>query len=307
MQIDPGLRDEIDRSIGAGPAGVPLDELLVRGHRAVVRRRALAGMGATFAAVTILGTTAALTGGAGAQSSAPPGYAGQPGTSTPVPTREAPPVLRTPSPREAQRAFARPLAELDDSGSLVLARKVRVVRRVDDPFASGGPETSVALELEHRRVRYWFVLHQEPDKTEWSAYVWPGDYEGTFDGWVAEQAPDRGGDSSAGDVDAWPGIPDLDLVTFAGSSGSLAPTTGVTILRQQTPVSVGEAFAGPGDETAAAKVETAEGERYYVLARRAAGGPAQYIAVAEADGGPTLESFLDLARSRYAEKGGGLL
>jgi hypothetical protein len=44
-----------------------------------------------------------------------------------------------------------------------------------------------------------------------------------------------------------------------------------------------------------------------VLARSLGSGAAQYIAVSAADGGATLDDFLDLARSRYAEGGGGLL
>jgi hypothetical protein len=113
--------------------------------------------------------------------------------------------------------------------------------------------------------------------------------------------------SSDGDQGDWPGIPDLDLVTFVGSTERLDPVAGVTILRQQAHVSVGDSFAGPNDQTAAAKVEAADGERYYVLARRVTGGAPQYIAVTEADGGPTLGSFLELARTRYDDNGGGLL
>jgi len=138
--------------------------------------------------------------------------------------------------------------------------------------------------------------------------MWSGDYDGSFDSWVAEQSTMVEGDpSSGGDQGDWPGIPDLDLVRFVGSTERLEPVAGVTILRQDAHVSVGDSFAGPNDQTAAAKVEAADGERYYVLARRITGGAPQYIAVTEADGGPTLGSFLDLARTRYADNGGGLL
>ena len=45
-----------------------------------------------------------------------------------------------------------------------------------------------------------------------------------------------------------------------------------------------------------------------MLARRPSdGSPPQYIAVTATDGGATLDDFLDYARERYAEGGGGLL
>jgi hypothetical protein len=96
-------------------------------------------------------------------------------------------------------------------------------------------------------------------------------------------------------------------VRFVEGTEQLRPVDGVRILRQRAHVSVGASFAAPADQTAAALVEAADGERSYVLARRSEGAPAQYIGVPEADGGPTLEAFLDLARTKYAEGGGGLL
>lgn len=309
MEADPGIRDEIDRSIGEGPHGIPVDELLTRGHRALIRRRLLTGAGATLAAVAIVGTTAVAVGGSGTDTGATPGYAEQPSATSVTPTSPPAPALRTPSQREAQRALMRPLARFDDRGRLVLVPQAQVVRRVDDPFASSAPGTSVALEVDYRRVRYWFVLYQGPDRaSESTAYMWSGDYDGSFASWVAEQSSIvQDAPSSSGSRGDWPGIPDLELVKFVGGTERLEPVAGVTILQQQAHVSVGDAFAGPDDQTAAAKVETADGDRYYVIARRIPGDAPQYIAVAEADGGPTLDSFLDLARTRYADNGGGLL
>jgi hypothetical protein len=309
LQADQEIRDEVDRSIGEGPPGVPVDDLLTRGHRALGRRRLLAGTGATLAVVAIVGGGAVALGGAGTQGSPAPRYAEQPSASPATPTSAPAPALRTPSQREANRALSLPLAKFDDRGRLVLAPQVEVVRRIDDPFGSRSPGTSVALELEYRRVRYWFFLYQAPDRSHWeTAYMWPGDYDGSFASWVEEQRPNQEDDPSSGEGQGeWPGIPDLDLVRFVGSSERLEPVAGVTILRQRAHVFVGESFAGPNGQTAAAKVETGDGERYYVIARRVAGGGPQYIAVTEADGGPSLSSFLDLARSRYADNGGGLL
>ena len=307
MQGDQGIRDEIDRSIGEGPHGVPVDELLTRGRRALVRRRLLEGTGATLAVVTIFGTTVVAVGGSGTHDSQAPAYAERPSASPMTPTSAAAPALRTPSQREADRALRRPLARFDDRGRLVLVPQAQVVRRIDDPFASTSPGTSVALELDYRRVRYWFVLYQAPDLSERTSYMWSGDYDGSFASWVGEQRTIVESEpSSGGGQGDWPGIPDLDLVRFLGSTERLAPVAGASILRQQADVSVGDSFAGPDDQTAAAKVEAADGKRYYVLARRVGGAP-QFIAVTEADGGRTLGSFLDLARTRYADNGGGLL
>ncbi len=309
MQADHRIRDEIDRSIGEGPHGVPVDELLTRGHRALVRRRLLTGAGATLAVVALFGTTAVVAGGPGTHTSRAPEYAERPSTSHVTPTSTPAPALRTPTQREARRAMNRPVARFDDRGRLVLVPAAQVVRRIDNPVAGSEPGKSVALELDYRRVRYWFALYQEPDRSGgWSSFMWSGDYDGSFASWVGEQFTiDESERSTGGGQDEWPGIPGLDLVRFAGGTDRLEPVAGVTILRQQVDVSVGDSFAGPNDQTAAAKVEAADGNRYYVLARRVTGGAPQYIAVTEADGGPTLDSFLDLARSRYADNGGGLL
>lgn len=309
MQADQGLRDEIDRSIGEGPHGVPVDELLTRGRRALVRRRLLAGTGATLAVVAIFGTTAVAVGGSGTHTSQAPGYAERPSASPITPTSAPAPALRTPSQREAQRAMERPLARFDGRGRLVLVPQAQVVRRIDNPIAGSEPGKSVALELDYRRVRYSFALYQAPDRAGgWSSFMWSGDFDGSFASWVGAQfIVEEDEPSPGGGQDEWPGIPDLDLVRFVGSTERLEPVAGVTILRQQAHVSVGDSFAGPNDQTAAATVAAADGERYYVLARRVTGGAPQYIAVTEADGGPTLDSFLDLARTRYADNGGGLL
>lgn len=133
-----------------------------------------------------------------------------------------------------------------------------MVRRIDNPFANSRPGKSVALELGYRRVRYWFFIYQAPDMSHReTSYMWPGDYNGSFASWVGEQSTVVEDPSSAGSQGEWPGIPDLDLVRFVGSTERLEPAAGVTILRQQAHVSVGESFADPNDQTVAAKVEAA--------------------------------------------------
>jgi hypothetical protein len=214
----------------------------------------------------------------------------------------------TPTRAEIRQALSRQLASYDDAGRLVLAAGVSVVQRIDQPYRATAPGRSVALVLDYRGARYWYALDRAPDGSAGGAGVWSGDRRESFETWVRDQrhiaetgpaAPDSAG--------AWPGIPDLRLVRFVGGTEQLAPVDGARVLSQEAHLSVGDSFAGPGDQTAAAKVEASDGTRYYVLARRAPGTAAQYIAVAESDGGPTLAAFLDLARQRYAAGGGGLL
>lgn len=313
MHADRGIQDEIDRSFGDGPRGVPVDELLSQGHRALARRRLLTGAGAALAVVAIYGTAAVAAGGSGTHASPSPGYAVRPSVSTTAtgPSLSPSPALRTPSPREIDKALSSSLAEYDDNHRLVLDPRVTVVRRVDHLFPEL-PGRSVALELDFRGARYWYSIYQAPDLSGSGTCLWSGSYDGDFVAWVSQQAkhppqmsvadPSPGG--GPGD---WPGIPDLDLVRFVGSTERLEPVAGVTILRQQAHVSVGDSFAAPDELTAAAKVETADGKRYYVIARHLRGNAPQYIAVTEADGGPTLADFLDFARRRYVDSGGGLL
>ena len=87
---------------------------------------------------------------------------------------------------------------------------------------------------------------------------------------------------------------------------ALVAVDGVTIVEQRPSPDVGASFATPADTSAVALVEV-DGRRWYVLARRSTGSPAQYIAVRLNDGGPDLDAFIAFAQERYAEGGGGLL
>jgi hypothetical protein len=184
-----------------------------------------------------------------------------------------------------------------------------VLQRIDNPSHLAPPADSAGVELLVDGVRYWYVLHVAPDGSGGGVTALAIDEKLPFAAWVASQSGDVGPNSGNAVVgpDVWPGVVDLDLVAFTGDTEELAPSAGVTILEQRAHVSVGDSFAGPADQTAAAEVRDADGKAYYVLARRFDGKQAQYIAVAQADGGADLDAFLDLARTRYAEGGGGLL
>lgn len=305
------IREQIDRSFGEGPGAGSVDDLLTRGHRALARRRLTAGVAAAAVVAVVGGTSFGAWGGTGAGHRAGAGIAdGRTAGARVSPAPSATPTTlatRPPTRAEIARVLRRGLAEYDDRGALVIDPRAAVVRRIDDPYAVTGPGRSVALVLELRGATYWYALYRSPDGNGGGAGAWSGDHaEETFDAWVQDQRtiaqPDRAATSAGG----WPGVPNDNLVRF-GAGERLRPLTGVRILEQRPHVSVGASFAGPGDRTAAALVEAADGTRSYVLARRPGGGAAQYIAVAAADGGSTLDDFLTLARVRYAEGGGGLL
>lgn len=319
MDTDEHVRREIDRSFGDGPDRPPDHDLLTRGHRALGRRRLAAGAVAVAVVAAVAGTTLAASGLDDAAGPRRPGYAASP-SAGPSPSRPStspstavPPAAPSPSPTPPSRAaFRRALdtaAVYDDAGRLVIAPRATVLDRVAHPYRAQGPGRSVALALDFHGYTYWVALYWSPDNTKRGSVTWSGEQDSTFRAWVRDQAPRLVLDeptTSAG-PDVWPGVPNPHLVRFVGSTEQLRALDGVRIVRQRAHVSVGASFAGPADRTAAALVEAADGTRSYVLARRTDGGPAQYIGVPEADGGPTVEAFLDLARTKYAEGGGGLL
>jgi hypothetical protein len=205
-------------------------------------------------------------------------------------------------------ALRRPLAEYDDRGRLVLDPDVDVLTRVDDPFTHGTTDRSVALELSFRGATYWIAQYHSSDGSSGGTADYAGQQaQQTFESWVQQQDP--GGDTGSGvGPDVWPGTVDADLVHFSeDGSERLVAHPGARIVEQRAHVSVGESFAGPGDQTAAAEVVSADGTHLYVLARAFDGKPGQYIYVSRAEGGRDLTDFLGLARHRYAAGGGGLL
>jgi hypothetical protein len=316
MDTDEHVRREIDRSFGEGPSRLPDGDLLARGHRALARRRIAVGAVAAAVVAAVGGTTLAAAGIDDAAGPRRPGYAASPSAapspsasrSTAVQPAPTTPSVTPPSQAEFRRAL-RTVAVYDDSGRLLIAPQATVLDRVAHPYRAFGPGRSVALVLDFHGYTYWAALYRAPDGRHSTSVTWSGEQDSTFEAWVRDQRSTVAADgaSTSAGSDVWPGVPNPDLVRFVGSTERLRPLDGVRILRQADHVSVGDSFAGPTDQTAAALVEAADGERSYVLARRFDGRPPQYIGVPVADGGPTLAAFLDLARAKYAPGGGGLL
>jgi len=293
------LSEELERSIGEGPALPPPQDLLLPGRRALARRRFTIGAAAVAVAVVVVGLTAVGNGLLRDDSSAP-APSGTPSDRVSDPGN---PPSEPPSRAQTRQVLNSDLVKYDGEGRLVISPRAHVQQRLDNPYDVAAPRKSVAIAAEIDGATYWFAHVYKSDGTSDAAMTYSGSQEQDFETWTAEQATLA--EDQSGDGGEWPGIPDLELVRFT-EGDLLEAVAGVTLVRQVAQPDLGPAWAGPGDRSAAAEV-VQDGERYYVLARASGNEPAQYIAVPEADGGPTLEQFLDLAQDRYAEGGGGLL
>lgn len=294
------IRDEIDASFGSGPAEGPVQAILAEGHRALRRRRLTVAGAAAVVAVVVGGSAVFAAGGSGDTARGrEPGYAASP-------TATASSGKAGPTRKQVRRALRMDLADYGDDGRLRIDPRARVVQRLDNPYDLVAPARSAAVVLEFRGATYWFVMYRYPNGEGGGSKIWSGDADQSFEDWVASEPLLADGVTDQ-PPDTWPGISDLDLVRFVGAGEVLAPTDGVTILEQRASPTVGDAFATAGDQSAVALVRDRDGTKYYVLARSTGGTAAQYIAVRAADGGPTIDAFLDMARERYAKDGGGLL
>jgi hypothetical protein len=294
------IRDEIDASFGTGPTEGPVHAIVAEGHRALRRRRLASSCAAAVVAVVLGGSAVYAAGGGGDTAGGrDTDVVGSPSATA---TREA----ARPTRKQVSRVLRMQLADYGDTGRLEVDPRARVVDRLDNPYDLAAPGRSVAVALEFRGATYWYVMYRHPNGAGGGSSTWSGDTDLSFEDWVhgEKMLSDGTPDSGPG---AWPGIPDLDLVRFVGGSEVLEPVAGVTILAQRASPAIGDAFATGADQSAVALVRDGAGERYYVLARSTDGTRPQYIAVKVADGGPTLDAFLDLARERYATDGGGLL
>lgn len=289
----PDIADTIDAAIPAAPPEAPaLDDTLALGRRALRRRRMAYGVGAAATALVIGGTAWAMSPGDDATPRTEDDFAAVP--SDPAPSDQAPP------------------ADGDQGGPWRGADAARLGRAGKVEIRPGW---TISEDIS-RAGRWWAVEVKKGDRLQWflfgravtiSNLHAPMHGYDSFQEWVDVNAPlladagSTGGDEGPGD---WPGVPRDDLVAF-GDGEVLAALAGVTIVEQRPSPDVGESFATATDISAVAMVEK-NGERWYVLARDI-DGPAQYIAVPERKGGADLDAFLELARVRYAEGGGGLL
>jgi hypothetical protein len=320
--MDTDIRDEIESSFGDGPPLTGDDGLLSRAHGALLRRRLAESVAVVAVALVAVTGAGLLAGGDGP--SVEPMPAGPPTGATeskepaatfpPAPTSDgdgrAPgaPVVRDP-----QLPADTPVdAQVD---GLHVAPGVGIEELRDDPWQvrdDGDWSVAVAYTAPGGPLTWW-VGYVGADGGGSSASIAAEYARGLgFDAWVAAQGEGvRPGDDSSGEgtdpPGGWPGMTDVELVRFVEGTERLEPVTGVTLVHQREHPDLPRSWADPGDRSAVAEVERA-GTRYYVLARSTRGdAPPQYIAVRASEGGATLDDFLEFARERYGEGGGGLL
>ncbi|MDZ5619909.1 hypothetical protein SFC88_03675 [Nocardioides sp. HM23] len=293
----PDIADQLDAAIGAAPTEAPgLASTLALGRRALRRRRLAYGVGAAATALVIGGTAWAVSpDDSSPNRSDDQGFVGEPSESSASDSEPEPPQDGA---RNAGMPWAGEDAARVRSGQLDVRPGWQVV---DDLSAPG----MVAVEVAKGDRRQWFLFG---DAMTIASLRAPALGYDSFEEWVDVNAPlledqrTNGGTEKPGD---WPGVPRDDLVVLEADD-SLLPLDGVTIVEQRRRPDLGDSFATAGDTSAVALVEK-DGEQWYVLARRGPDIPEQYIAVPRADGGEDLDAFLELARQRYAEGGGGLL
>jgi hypothetical protein len=314
----PDIADQLDAAIGHAPPDGPaldqtldqtLDRTLALGRRALRRRRLAYGVGAVATALVIGGTAWAVSpGDSAATRSEDPGFGDRSANATPSqPTRAADDDGADPA---GEVPWVGPdAARLDRRGELEIRPGWTMVRRIDEV---NGPGT-VGLEVTKGDRRQWFLFGTGMTISSLHA---PSEGYATFQEWVDINGPliegaNGGGDDDTDGAGDWPGEPRDDLVRFvprhvSSARGLVAVSDDVTVVDQVYNPEIGDSFAPPADTGAA---EVRKGDRsFYVVARR----PDDVIAVptdvaARKYGIDDLEAFLDFARDRYAEGGGGLL
>lgn len=306
----PDIAEKLDAAIGTAPSDAPgLDATLTLGRRSLRRRRLAYAAGATATAVVIGGTAWALSpGDGGTASDRKPEIA----TTTTAPTTTEPPVDADDGGDGGESepwGFGSEAAALMEDGTIVTKPGWDIVDLIEEPSGSNTVAVDVAKGDKHQ----WFLwagagslyVPKAPDRDYASFNEWV-----TLLGPTMLTEPDPGLEGDIGG--AWPGRERDDLVRFsapelsAPEPGTLVPLHDTVIVEQRPGVDVGASFAAPGDVTGVAMVAS-EGSVSFVLARKTEGGPAQYIAVNGTRVMDTLDKFVEFARTRYAEGGGGLL
>jgi hypothetical protein len=322
--MDTDIRDEIDRSFGAGPEHLEDGTLLSLGRRALWRRRASVG-GAALAVVVLTGGAFAAWGDGTSTTGTEPAPAAPSTGTTPsasdvLPHRpggigRAPgaPVILDPDLPADWAVAAQP-------DGLHVSSEVKIRELWDDPWRlRDSGDWSVAIAYDGPGGVTWWAGYVAAGGAGASASILATQADGLgFRAWVLEQRTGVYGQGAGNRVpqgradvadpsDDWPGLVDVPLVRLAGGE-RLEPLYGVDLLQQRAHPVLPDSWATADDSSAAAEVRL-HGTRYFVLARHLAGEPApQYIAVeAGPEAGTTLDAFLDDARQRYAEGGGGLL
>jgi hypothetical protein len=189
------LREEIEQSFGTGPDHRPVEELVARGRRRLLRRRA-AEMVAAVAVVGVVGATySAVAPGGGADRGSPP-IAGDPsgGGVTPGDGQTTPDEAVGSSMDFGGSGGSIGLGNkaeqvtLTEDGKLVTGKDVEVLDQVDNPAHVDPPEYSVAVDVNIAGERQWIYLAVGPDFNVGAAQPVDETTTQTFRDWADEAA-----------------------------------------------------------------------------------------------------------------------
>src|SRR5262245_122801 len=167
------LGDQLDRSFGAGPEGLPTPaERLAVGRRALRRRRRLTVAATSVAVVAAVGAGAALAGIGGEHGAdGPPPPLATPGTiTTPSTTSSASPSEQVDAAdRKSRRAHRLDQQLVSDQfpasytsdGRIVVEDGWRIVKRLDDPMGFQPPQQSAGVVVTDGPHTRWMLLTLE--------------------------------------------------------------------------------------------------------------------------------------------------
>ncbi|WP_110181177.1 hypothetical protein [Nocardioides solisilvae] len=284
--------ETLDLDFGPEPPMPALGPTLAAGRRALFRRRLATGA-AALAVVGVLGAGWASGGprlGADGERVDPAGSPTE--VVDPAPTEAESPSVDPASLRWGEREVGRYVGD-----ELVLRPDATVHERIDDPYATGLPHDSVALDATVQGERGWFILAlmPTPEGGTYSSDMWSEPSRGwaDFAAWVDDQVGTGGLDE--GFVQHAPGSADIPVVLVGGTLVALEAR--LKVVEQVSSPGLPESFAPPGTPTGAGIVEV-DGERTFVLLREVEHGKVDVI-----DGGPpngrTLDQLVTQAREAY--------
>lgn len=261
------IREELDRSFGAGPAHASLESQLAAGHRALRRRRAGLAAAAAAAVVAVGGASYAVAAAGGASDTG----GGQHQH-----------IAEEPSAQPWQRGE---LLRYTD-GELELRPGTRVHEHLENPLGYRAPDLSDAVDITVHGQRQWVIAELRDGKLGYSASA-PSEGWADFEAWVSDEVGATG--------DAWPETVRLD------ADGQVVAAPGAEIVQRTDDPRLGSSFAPADAVTGAAVVEVGGEPPSYFVVWRVIDGELDVIPTPPRDVvGATFDELLTSARARYA-------
>jgi hypothetical protein len=286
------LREQLDRSFGDGPPLPPVDRHVAAGHRAVRRRRAVAGVTGLATAVVLLTGGYAVSSGSDARCGGPlhahtvgPAGADSASVSASATPSESPSESTGPADRPWPRGA---LIRYVDA-ELEIRPGVIVHERIQNPYGWKPPKLSDALDVTWRGHRLWLMIEKRPlPHGITSSQATPSNGWASFADYVMDEVSINGGSG-------WPDTFELD------PQGNVVPTAGTRVFNRTDDPQLGPDFAPPGATTGAAVVSVAGKDASYFVVWRVIDGKLDVITTPPGDVvGATFEELLSGARAKYA-------